>query len=384
MVPAPMHRPADVAVGALERVLAGVAVAAEELDGLVAHELGRPVGGRLGHRRLQRGRGAAVAGQVHGPAELQPRPFERDRHVGELPLETLEHGQRLAADHPLVDVADGVLERALGGADAHRRVAAALVVEVGQQLLERSVFDGSPAIRTSSGPISTSSNAISASVEACTPIEWCTPGERHARPVHVDHDRADALRTVSPGPAAPHEDALRHVAEGRVVLVAVEPEAGAVLAQRGAHLLHGRPRVGLGDADRDERLAVGHLRQPPLLHGRRPEVLDAAGRAVERELRPDGARHVGPGQLLQHERRLDVAVAEPAPLLADGHPQQVGGGQRLGRLERRVARLVVLAGAGRELARGDVAGELAQRRLVLGLGERIAADGPGHAAVSPS
>ena len=44
----------------------------------------------------------------------------------------------------------------------------------------------------------------------------------------------------------------------------------------------------------------------------------------------------------------------------------------------------MVAGAGRELALGDVAGELAQRRLVLGLGERIPADGPGHGVVSPS
>ena len=36
-----------------------------------------------------------------------------------------------------------------------------------------------------------------------------------------------------------------------------------------------------------------------------------------------------------------------------------------------------------ELARGDVACELAQRGLVLGLGERIAADGPGHGVSQP-
>ena len=176
-------------------------------------------------------------------------PFERDRHVGELPLEALEHGQRLAADHPLVHVADGVLERALGGADAHRRVAAALVVEVGQQHLERL---GVRRVAGDQHVVGTDLHVVERDLGLGRRVHAhrvVDPGERHAGPVHVDHDRADALRAVAARPAAPHEDPLRHVAEGRVVLVAVEPEAGAVLAQRGAHLLHGRPGVGLGDAD---------------------------------------------------------------------------------------------------------------------------------------
>ena len=54
------------------------------------------------------------------------------RHVGDLPLEALEVAERLAADHALAHVLHRVLERALRGADAHRRVAAALVVDVGR------------------------------------------------------------------------------------------------------------------------------------------------------------------------------------------------------------------------------------------------------------
>ena len=72
MVPAPMHSPRMSRYARSTRVLAGVAVAAEELDRLVAHELGGEVGGGLGHRGLERGRGAAGAGQVHGPPEQQP------------------------------------------------------------------------------------------------------------------------------------------------------------------------------------------------------------------------------------------------------------------------------------------------------------------------
>ena len=77
--------------------------------------------------------------------------------------------------------------------------------------------------------------------------------------------------------------------------------------------------------------------------------------------------------------------AEPAPLLADGDAEQLGLASALA--HEPAGTLSVsspVAGERRELALGDIAGELAQRRLVLGLGERITADGPGHGAVSPS
>ena len=76
-------------------------------------------------------------GEVERALHEQPRALELGGHVGDLPLQALEHGERLAADHALVHVADRVLERALRGADAHRRVAAPLVVDVPDQRLER-------------------------------------------------------------------------------------------------------------------------------------------------------------------------------------------------------------------------------------------------------
>ena len=98
------------------------------------------------------------------------------------------------------------------------------------------------------------------------------------------------------------------MAERRVVLVAVEtPATGAVVGQGGAHVLDRRAGVGLGDADAQDRLAVRHLGQPAILQRVAAEVLDAPGRAVERELQADRRRHVGAGDLLQHDRRLDVA-----------------------------------------------------------------------------
>ena len=65
-------------------------------------------------------------------------------------------------------------------------------------------------------------------------------------------------------------------------------------------------------------------RQPPVPQRVGAEVLDRARRAVEDELGEDRARHVGAGELLEHDRGLDVAQAGAAPLLADRDAEQLG------------------------------------------------------------
>ena len=84
------------------------------------------------------------SGQPHGARQQQPCSLELHGHVGQLPLQALQVGQRPAPDDPLVHVAHRVLQRPLRGADAHRRVAAALVVEVREQHLERVGVRGVP------------------------------------------------------------------------------------------------------------------------------------------------------------------------------------------------------------------------------------------------
>ena len=66
------------------------------------------------------------------------------------------------------------------------------------------------------------------------------------------------------------------------------------------------------------------------------------GRPVEDQLAADGRRDVRPGDLLQHDGRLDVAQAHAAPLLPDGDAEKVGGGQGLAHLGRDLAGLVPL------------------------------------------
>ena len=193
------------------------------------------------------------------------------------------------------------------------------------------------------------------------------------------HDHgADALGPLAARPAAPDQHPLGHVAHRRVVLVGVEaPAPRPVLDQRGAHVLHGRPGIGLGDPDADQRVPVRDGRQPALLHRLGAQVLDPPGRPVEGELAADGRRDVGPGDLLQDDGGLDVTQAHAAPLLPHRDAQQVGRRQGLAQLGGHGARLVGLVGPGRHLALGHIAGELAQRGLVLGLGQQVDRAGVG-------
>src|SRR5581483_4813284 len=67
---------ADVAIRALDGVLAAVPVAAEELDRLVAHELRGEVRRGLRHRGLERRRSAVWSGEVHRALQQQARALE--------------------------------------------------------------------------------------------------------------------------------------------------------------------------------------------------------------------------------------------------------------------------------------------------------------------
>ena len=92
------------------------------------------------------------------------------------------------------------------------------------------------------------------------------------------------------------------------------------------------------------------------------------------------ARHVGPRQLLEHDRGLDVAEAGAAPPLADRDAEQLGLAHAVPRPLRELLGLVAVARHRRELALGDVACELAQRGLVFGVGEGVASVAPDHRA----
>src|SRR6476659_3087863 len=106
-----------VAVEALDLVLLGVAVAAVDAEAFLDAVLAALRGEELGHARLQVG---ALAGVLH------PRRFAGDeagglelsRHVGELELDRLVVGDRLAEGLPFLAVAERQLQGALGDSDA--------------------------------------------------------------------------------------------------------------------------------------------------------------------------------------------------------------------------------------------------------------------------
>ena len=85
---APPHAPFHQAVLA-------IAGSPHDLDRFVRRFETRLVAGRLGNRRFIGGRKAAV-GIARGAIEQKLRALELDRHIGELPLQALELGQRPA------------------------------------------------------------------------------------------------------------------------------------------------------------------------------------------------------------------------------------------------------------------------------------------------
>ena len=76
-------------------------------------------------------------------------------------------------------------------------------------------------------------------------------------------------------------------------------------------------------------------------------------------------------ELFEHDRGLDVAETGAAPPFADRDAEQLGLAHAVPRPLRELLGLVTVTGHGRELALGDVASELAQRGLILGIGKGI-------------
>src|ERR1700684_2599186 len=108
-----------VAVDALDLVLLRVTVAAMDPQAFLGAEATGLGGEQLRHPRLQVG---ALAGVLHRrrAAHEQPRRVDLRRHVGELELDRLVLGDRLAERLALLGVFERQLERALGEAGGAR------------------------------------------------------------------------------------------------------------------------------------------------------------------------------------------------------------------------------------------------------------------------
>src|SRR5205085_14590 len=108
-----------VAIEALDLVLLGVAVAAVDAQALLHAEVPRLRGEELGHPSLEVGALARIL-QAAGAQRQQPRGLDLRRHVGELELDRLVFGDRLAERFSLLGVAQRQLQRALGDTYAAR------------------------------------------------------------------------------------------------------------------------------------------------------------------------------------------------------------------------------------------------------------------------
>ncbi len=197
------------------------------------------------------------------------------------------------------------------------------------------------------------------------------PGDRDAFGLEVDDDRADALRALAVGEAAPDEAATRLVAAGDVVLVRVQAVAVAVGLQARAHVGDGGPGFGLADPDAEEAFTARGDREPPLLHRVVAEVLDRAGWAVERQLGEDRARDVDASELLEDDRGLDVAHPHPAVALVHRDAEQIGLADGVPRPLGELLALVPVARVRLEVALGHLARQRTERLLVLCLHERV-------------
>ena len=160
----------------------------------------------------------------------------------------------LVPDLAVAHVGHGVLERALGGTDAHGGVAAPFVVDVREQGLEPAVVGGVAGHEDVVGidPDAVEGElGLGASPQPHLPVR---PGDTHAVACQVDHHGADALARagLAAGEPAPHQTGHGLVATGDVVLVGVEPVSVAVGGEMGPHGGGGRAGVGLGDADAEE------------------------------------------------------------------------------------------------------------------------------------
>ena len=287
-------------------------------------------------------------------------------HVGQHELDALEVATGWPNWLALLDVADGVVERALGDAERLRGDGDPGVVEGGQRGLEpgplraddpvgrdaRVLEDDGPGRRALDAEF------LLRLAEAETPgsVFSTTNAEIPRAPlsrVGHGHDRV-VLR--DPGVGDPHLGAVQHPAGPR-------PRTARVFIAGGV-----RARARLGQRVGEQRLAARDRRQVPALElfRARQQQRDGAELVHRRDQRGGGA---DPGHLLDHDhrgervralarRRLPGCAppagpprsARPAPPAGTGCPASTsaaaGRDLRLGQLPDRLAQQLVLFGRG--------------------------------------
>src|SRR5260221_968439 len=366
-----------VAVKALDLVLLRVAVAAVNAKALLDALLAGLRGEQLRHPSLEIG---ALAGVLH------PRRFAGDetgrldlgRHVGELELNRLVLGDRLAEGLALLAVAEGQLQRPLSDADAARgdvdpanlervhhlhealadsgllpsqdtlgRAAVAIVDELGRldalvaDLLDLGRDDEAFEVaRVLFG------SGLLLGDEAGYPFIW---GVGLGVGLHQDEDDAGAEPV-----GHPH-------------LLAVELPF-AVIALLGGRLdpLHVRTDLGLREREGGADLAGRHLRQEVVLLLVGAELHQQVG-TDEVGVDDTGDRDPAARELFDDHRVGGHVEPHAAVLLGDRHPEQAELLHLLDDRLREGVLVVVVLGVGDDLLVGELANHLGDVTLDLGL-----------------
>src|SRR5215207_3312038 len=304
-----------VAVEAADRVLLDVAVAAVDLDGLLGGAHGEPAGLELG---LGGGEAEGLAGVLleGGLVGEQARGLDLGRHVGELGLDRLVLGDRLAEGDPLLGVAQSLVQSPLGEAEAHGGDTDATAVERLQELAEALAPSSQQPLLLHT-TIAERQRPGVGRVPAHLAIGLADLVTR--RPVR-HHDVRDL---VIPG-AGSDRDQTRDVSPGiGDELLGPVDDPLAILELRPSPRVPGvAPRLGLSQPKRCQLLAARQSRQPLLLLLLGAERDDRPGpqRRVRRHRYPDAGIHAC--ELLDRERVGQVAGTPATVFMRMGNAHQ--------------------------------------------------------------
>ena len=271
-------------------------------------------GEQLGHARFQIAALAAIA-LLAGGINQQPRGFDVRGHVGQLVLDGLVFGDRLAESGAALRVADGFFKSGARNAQTAGGDVQALGFQSGHHLLETLALDASDQILRRHGEIGEMQLAgFDAFVSQLVDVA----AHRHAGCALLDHESAHAAMSRLRAGIGLGEQQKR-VAVPRVGdphLRAIDAIHVAIARGRGADVLQIRAGVGFGEADAAALFAGRHAGQEAPLLLLRSEV--APPRRTSRSC--FRSRPPSPSQPREISSKImaNVVVSTPAPPYSSG------------------------------------------------------------------
>jgi len=354
-----------IAVQTLDREVLRVAIAAHDPHRLEHHLGGGLAGEELCHAGLDVAALAAIFLR-RGGIDEEARCLDLRRHVGQLDLDRLVLGDRLAESDPLLSVPDRLLKGGPGEPEPARSQIDALGLEPGHHVLEPEALDAADQVRRRNREV----------------VEVQLGGLHRPVPELVDVAAYGQPRRALLDDEGAHAPVGRRC--GRIGLgekqerPTVAPVGDPHL--RSGHAVHApvaagnradrlqiRPRVGLREADAAAQLAPGEARQEvPLLLGR--AVPDQ--HVAEDEVRSDdaGQGHPPARQLLEDERKGRVVDRIAAVLLRNIQSEEAELPHRLDKRMRVFAAALHLGGRRDHVALHELADHRDDELLLVHIG----------------